>query len=703
MNIYKPRHGSIYVLVLLIVSILLTLPAHAEQKYVVEKPLQLFGFEGEAGINPWLGVNCEVMPAHAIDDQSIWSGIKCISTSAHVSEGNSALSFTFPEYKKSGVAYPGVCVDWSDGKGYATKDWSRYGKAAFDIWVDGDKDCLVSIEFRNKFGQNGAGTYMIVHPGEKNLFEVPLKDLVGLDLANIQEIMIYTSRPTSDFTITVDNFRLLAEDRPLFAEFDLVYPNYRGMVFPNMKAIRASVSVNAAAYDMTTENLELRISAAGGNVVVSRRAGFRPGLQSINLPVDAFKTGAIKVSAAVVDRRSGKKLASQTWPVRKISPAEASSLRSYIDENNNTIADGKPFFPIGWYDSGSIEHMSEICDSPFNCILGYGTNLKPKAYMLSYLDALNAKGKKLIYCMNDVYPSADSLKGRTWEGISGNAKITNAVVKAYKDHPALLAWYLNDERPKALVPELTDFYKAVRAADPGHPCFIVLCNMPDLKYFTSTTDVIGVDPYPAPVSPLSAVGDDTECANVSVGRHKPVWVVPQGFAWYQYNSTNPDRAHIPSEDELRTGRAPNYEESRCMAYLALANGAKGLVYFSYYNLRVLPNYEELWSGLKKIAKEVEVLSPVLLSPDDLGVVSCSPSDAKVRTKLKRYCGQLYLIAVNTENTPCKVTFDLKRPMPKQADVMFEGRFAREIDGSRLTDSFKPYEVHVYDFGKTTNN
>lgn len=683
--------------------ILLGIPAWASHQDKPEEPLLLFGFEGANGTKGWTGVNCEALPAHAVDEGAAWPGIRCESTSAHTSEGGSAMAFTFPECKKSGVAYPGVCIDWNGGQGYVSKDWSRYGKFAFDIWVDGDKECLVSLELRNRFGENGSGSYVMVRPGRKNTFELPFGDLTGFDPANVQEIIIYTSRPTRGYRVTVDNFRLLPADKPPFAEFDLVYPNYRDTVFPDAKTIRAAVSVNADEYGIKPEILEMRMTASSQHTVLSKRSGFKSGAASIALPAASFGVGAIKVSAVVADRSSGKTIASKTWSVRKIDRTEAASLKVYIDEYNNTVVDGKPFFPIGWYDSGSLDHMAEICDSSFNCILNYGANLKSKSYMLRYLDLLNARGKKFIYCMNDVYPSATYMDGKSWEGVSGNEKITDAVVKAYKDHPALLAWYLNDERPKSLAPKLTEFYKTMRTADPGHPCCIVLCNMADLKYFPGTTDVMGVDPYPVPVSPLAVVGDDTDHSNAASGHRKPTWVVPQGFAWYQFNSSNPDRGHIPTEEELRTGRAPNYEESRCMAYMALANGAKGLVYFSYYNLRVLPNYDELWMGFKKIAREVEILSPVLLSPEDFGAVSCSSSGAKIYTKLKNCDGQLYLIAVNSENTACKVTFDLKRALPKQADVMFEGRFAREIDGTKLTDSFKPYEVHIYDFGKTTNN
>ncbi len=55
-----------------------------------------------------------------------------------------------------------------------------------------------------------------------------------------------------------------------------------------------------------------------------------------------------------------------------------------------------------------------------------------------------------------------------------------------------------------------------------------------------------------------------------------------------------------------------------MTYLALTHGAKGLIYWCYYNLRMLPQYQEMWNGMKKIGAEVRILEPALLSPEDIG-------------------------------------------------------------------------------------
>jgi hypothetical protein len=407
----------------------------------------------------------------------------------------------------------------------------------------------------------------------------------------------------------------------------------------------------------------------------------------------------VKLSASLKDSKSGKVLASQNWSLRKLSKADRDALKVYIDENNNTIVDGKPFFVLGWYLRPSIDQLAEIAGSPFNTILPYGVNARSKAFMNNYLDLVQGYGMKIIYGLQDVHPAATDYDGIGWEGITGNNNIADAVIDAYKNHPAILAWYLNDERPKELAPLFEQYYQRVRKDDPTHPCYTVIYAMPEVKYFAATTDIMGEDRYPVPMEPITTVAKEMRNSESAVKGHKPTWAVIQAFAWYQYDPAFPDRGRIPTQDDLRNGRAPSYDESRCMTYQALVHGAKGLIYYSYYDMRVLPQYAEMWAGMKKIGAEVKALSPILLSQGDMGSVSCAPEDSGVDTKLKELDEQLYLIAVNTRNTPCRITFDIRQAVGNKIPVMFEGRFVMNSKDTYLADTFKPLEAHVYDLGR----
>jgi len=623
-----------------------------------------------------------------------WTGLKCESVDVG---GTPGMSFTFPKWEEGANEWPAVYLRHDDGRGYPAKDWSHYGKVALDAWTDGDKPGDLALELRDKAAQNGYAAHFAIAPATANHIELALADTsTEVNLEHIEEIVLYATRPARTYTVTIANLRLLPGEKPPLAAFDLVYPNYRGWIFPAVDHITVAATVSTEEYGARPADLTLAVSCRAGKEAISGRRSLKSRSAELSIPTKKLSRGPAELAATVLDAR-GQKLAERTWSLRKLTPAEVQHLAVYIDEHNNTIVEGKPFLPLGWYGGGSETQAAEIADSPFNCILDYGANHKPKAEMLAYLDLLQRKGLKLIYCMNDVYPTATYLADSGWEGLQGNDTIAEAVVRAYRDHPAILGWYLNDELPRTLVPQLEGYYQRIRDADPNHPCYIVLCNMTELGYFTDTTDVMGVDPYPIPQSPVTRVSDWMEYANQAVRGHKPTWLVPQAFAWYQHHPPGSDRARIPSEEDLRTGRAPTREEARCMTYLALAHGAKGLIYWCYYNMRVLPQYAEMWAWMKEIGGEVKTLSPALLSPEDLGTAQFTPPAAPLHTKVKRLDGRLYLIAVNAERTPCQVTFDLRRKLPAHVEVMFEDRQA-PTEGTRLPASFDPLEVHVYDLG-----
>lgn len=621
-----------------------------------------------------------------------WSGLKVSPVKL---EGAPAMQFTFPKYVKGENEWPAVYL--TQGKGLEATDWSHYALVAFDVQADRENNSGITLELRPVAGQNGITAHFPIVGKQVNHLDLPLEGLAKeLKLDHIEEIVLFVSHPPDEYTVTLANFRLLPGTKAPAVTLDLAYPNYRSLIFPAADRITVDAQMQLAEYDLKPEQLTLAIKCTGGGKAVEVTRSLQRGTR-VTLPTSALPAGAAQASATVSGSK-GEILAKAEWTLRKLTAAEAKSLTVYIDENNNTIADGKPFFPLGWYGNHTMSQMLEIADSPFNCVLDYGTDSVPKAEMLKYLDAVQAHGLKQIYCMNDVYPAAKYYDGKTWEGISGNQNIADAVVKSYRNHPAILAWYLNDELPRSMAPELTGYYRKVRDGDPNHPCYIVLCTMPELGYFPQTTDIMGVDPYPIPRTSVTMVSDWTDDAVASVHGHKPVWIVPQAFAWYQYNPEGSNRGRVPTEAELKTGRAPTYEEERCMTYLALVHGAKGLIYYCYYDLRVLPQYQEMWGWMKKIGAEVKQLTPLWLSAEPTSRARFEPATAPVQSLVKRARGHEYLVAVNTGSTPCDVTFDLRHELPAEVKVLFENATAKTV-GQKLTASFKPLEVHVYDLGE----
>lgn len=622
-------------------------------------------------------------------DLAVWTGLDRVQVRGHAAGTGAGMAFTIPPRSedKGEDIRPGVRLKFDAGR-----DWSKYGAIAVDVWVQGDKPGQMGLKLIDGDDASSWTTHITVEPGKKNEALLTIEDVeADCESDDIREVVLYALRPDHEYTLVVDNLRLLPKGSETPAKFAVVHPNYRGIIFPTSPDVSVEL-VDPGRKNHARQGPRLRLEMRNGDRTVAvenrpRRAPYR-----ITLPHAAIPAGNITLTAKQVDAH-GNVVTEASWALRKLTPEEAAGLKSYIDPANNLVVDGKPFFPIGWYSSRSPQYLEEVADSPFNTLLVYGTNRIPRVDMTAFLDRMHERGLKLVYCMNDVYPGAEHTI--TWEGITGNDKVAAAVLDAYKNHPAVIAWYLNDELPRTMAPALEEYYNLFKTRDANHPCFIVLCQRKDLAYLQHTTDILGGDPYPIPNEPVTRVSHFADKMNESVRGTKPCWLVPQAFGWYQYKSKDNDRGHTPTPEELKTGRAPTREEARAMTYLSLVHGAKALIYYCYYDMRVLPQYPEMWAWMKDIAGEVKELSPVLLAPEDLGAVKVTPKCAAIHTKLKVCDGRRYLMAVNPNETPCRVKFHL--PGARKAVVLFEERSILST-GRGFMDDFEPLGVHVYDLG-----
>jgi hypothetical protein len=200
------------------------------------------------------------------------------------------------------------------------------------------------------------------------------------------------------------------------------------------------------------------------------------------------------------------------------------------------------------------------------------------------------------------------------------------------------------------------------------------------------TDIVGVDPYPIGNHPIALVSQMADAANKA---GKPLWLVPQIFDWRDYPGDPAGRD--------RTGRPPTQEEMRAMTYLAVNHGAKGLIYYSYFNIRDDKDYKDRWQQLKEIAGEVDRLKPVILSTHetDKNDIICNNGD--IDFKLMRRGDAYYLIAVNIKKksiTDVSLKIKLART-PRIIRVLFEDNREIRVRDGNFTDDFGPYGVHVY--------
>ena len=215
-------------------------------------------------------------------------------------------------------------------------------------------------------------------------------------------------------------------------------------------------------------------------------------------------------------------------PFAAASPTAVASARPTLD--------GKPWLPWGVYMQGATDaDLSRVQGMGFNSVLAYeyGSHDVPSAK--SFLDRAQSAKLQVFYALNGFLnvPPYNQPQGTNW---------TISLVSALKDHPALGAWYICDERPPKYLPILEQRHELVRRLDPNHITYSVLDSGDTIQMYSNISESLGVDPYPfhhdgdnvtkmVPEiqSLITSIKGQTDRSSICV---------TQIFAWETYGSTN---------------------------------------------------------------------------------------------------------------------------------------------------------------------
>ncbi len=485
-------------------------------------------------------------------------------------------------------------------------------------------------------------------------------------------------------------------------ETSVLRPNYRSLILPGAPSpeIRVEVTLNLAG--LTLDQLEVIGELKANGETIAQESYKPPPINPFNFEIDiAADTPAGDYDLVLSLYEAGEMVPTpQTYHLKRLSQEQFTDLTSYIDGYNRFILNGEPFFPLGLYvvqcTNGSYSaQLDEIANSPFDTLMNYAVNQcgtdATDAQILGYLDQLESRNLKLIFYLAQYF-----------DGGQDDIDTITHKVNTFKAHPAVISWYLNDERDLTYLTQLEERYQKIRELDENHPVWSVHWNTSWLLQEAHTTDIVGMDSYPIDNSPITAV---SYVADTAMGAGKLLWFVPQIFNWQDY----------PGEPQAATGRPPTREEMRAMSYLAINHGAKGLIYYSYFNIRDDADYATRWPEIKGIAEEMHQLRGVFLSTHQTNGSDIICDVAQIDYKLMRENNTYYLFAVNTaidsQRKPLplnEVTFPMKQSFKAGGiDTLFED--GRRIEVSEVgevlqfTDDFDEYEVHVYHWQGDADN
>ena len=189
-----------------------------------------------------------------------------------------------------------------------------------------------------------------------------------------------------------------------------------------------------------------------------------------------------------------------------------------FDQYGRMLLNDQLFFPFGIYLTSVKESdLILINKTHLNVILPYDQINK------NVMDMIYTKqqGKiKVIYSVNSIF-DLDSDKCSDLNEEENYKKFIQKI-NEFKDHPALLSWYINDELPYCLNKNLRNRTLSIHELDPNHPSYTVLYIPKEVNQLMNTTDIMGIDSYPIGRSPIRSVYDSNEETYNNILKVKPM-------------------------------------------------------------------------------------------------------------------------------------------------------------------------------------
>ena len=351
--------------------------------------------------------------------------------------------------------------------------------------------------------------------------------------------------------------------------------------------------------------------------------------------------------------------------------------RVSIDRHRRAVVDGKRFFPLGLY-SGSLDAsliQRRWKDSPFNCIMPYSMPTPEQ------MDCAWTNGIMSFVSLKDAYAGSAHCPGEIASERDEATFVADTVAK-FKDKPALLAWYVNDESDIGKAAKLSARRDLLERLDPEHPTWGVIYQVEDARGYAKTADVHGSDPYPVPGDIGKVLFAVRAMDGGSMGT-RAVWQVPQIFDWCAYRNPAKDGERAPTEDEVRN-----------MSWQSIAGGANGLVYYAYFLLERMDHkdpFERRWRECCTVAREIRDLFPLLLAdPADFGF--CSPVPERLGWRAWSHEGGTWVLFVNASRERMTARLSPTKPVGEVSPVFGNGEVA--LDGGCIDVDLPPIGVSI---------
>ena len=370
-----------------------------------------------------------------------------------------------------------------------------------------------------------------------------------------------------------------------------------------------------------------------------------------------------------------------SYPFKKINKIKREVK---LDKYGRMFINDELFFPFGIYLSGVSEtDLIQLNKTHLNFILPYNRISKKEMDMIYETQ----QGKiKVMYCLDKLYTfdynSCSDLKEEE------NYKKFVDKINELKEHPALFSWYINDEKPPCFNRNLRNRTLAIHELDPNHPTLTVIGNRSDATDLLNTTDILGTCNYPIGLYELyhnrviRNVYDALTETYDRVLEGKLMMAVIQIFDWaiYYWNS-----------GKKFNSTTPTLQEMRCMSWQGFAAGARGMIFYSLFDLFRMQNvssFDDRWKDVIEFTDQIWEYKDVILSVEDINKIKYI-KNPNVAFKQWKYNASNYIVVINLERNNQIFEIDLLNEY--EINIEF-GIGTIKKNGNNVTFFLEPIDV-----------
>lgn len=391
-----------------------------------------------------------------------------------------------------------------------------------------------------------------------------------------------------------------------------------------------------------------------------------------------------------LEQADGRPVARREVLLRKRTPQPGNEVK--IDLFNRVVLkDGEPCFPFGMFCGRGGDHFRLLAENGFNTVVLWSWYSGPEAGKAA---AEAARQHDLLVI--DRYWNYIGKRKSIKEGIGDIAEAVEAVGNC----PNLLAYFSVDEPNlaaryggsfDAVMQDCRLLYRTILEHDGYHPvCMLYARYIPPAATATAWADILAFDTYlpggfdDINSTPAAMARDTARLEQRAAADGHVTWVVPLAETLGAGRSA---RGLLPAEH-------------RAQAYLAVINGARGLVYFQYSVF----SHVKSWNVLSELADHVNELAPAILAapvPHEVRYEPgpCDPAngvitDVQVRL-FKAADGPYTLLAANHRDVPAAATFHVSALAKDRNVTRRFGNDVYRVDKGSFSDLFEPYGVRAY--------